>query len=157
MRMIFWVLLVLTALDICVFYSNTTAYAQTITIRGAKPSITINTAPPGGDPTPVVNTQSSIRVRPAVSQQTKVTVQVTSITGTAFSLTAVARNPEAGSAAGTVTLTSPMPATNFWMNIPIRQSPGDKYDTTIEYTASARFEDGTGLGTYTIIYTIVTQ
>jgi hypothetical protein len=134
-------LLVLTEVD---------AKAQ-MNLGGGNPTLTINSAVAGSDPTSVLNTTTTISYRGQVNV-TRITVQTT-CPGQKFTLTVVATGVTKGTAQSAVTLVNGAAALNLITNIPTVW--GSTVTATLNYTASALFSQGTGTDTHTVKYTLI--
>ncbi|MBI3585641.1 MAG: hypothetical protein HY088_00740 [Ignavibacteriales bacterium] len=132
-------------------------HAQVITVTGNK-TLTITTAVIGSEPTPVVNSTSTLsyKRRSAIA---KITVG-TSCPSQSFTLKVLAVSPTAGTAAPEVTLANGMLATDFIINIPSGSTAAWR-TATLRYTASATFAQGNstemGNDVHTVTYTLVVQ
>jgi len=135
------------------------AGAQPLRVQGGSQTLQITTALPGQQPTPVVNTGTTLRFR-RQSQISKITVS-TSCPGQRFSLRARAVSVQDGSPAPAVTLTHGMPAADLIRDIPGQPVNPPIRRATIEYTASSTFEQGNstelGADSHTVTFTIVAQ
>jgi hypothetical protein len=146
-----------TGLTVLMFFVSQ-ATAQPIDVRGGNPTLNITTGVAGGQPTPRVNTATSIRYwrQAAIS---KITVRTT-CPGQSFTLTVVATGVTRGVAAPQVTLLDGMLGVDFITNIP---SAGTWTFTTptLRYTASATYAQGNsaeeGNDVHTVTYTIQVQ
>lgn len=136
-----------------------TAGAQELRVQGGDQILQIATALPGQEPTPVVNTATSLRFR-RQPQISKITIS-TSCPGQRFTLRVRAVSVQDGTPAPIATLTHGMPATDLIRDIPGQAINPPIRRATLEYTASARFEQGnsTELGTdaHVITFTHVAQ
>jgi len=131
--------------------SSGTSYAQlNLTGNG---NTTINSALPGGQPNDAQNETSRLRIRRQAGVITKVTV-ATYCPGQKFSLRALATGNEDGVPAPEVILVHNAPAVNFLVNIPAGSA---QFRTRIRYTASATYNQGTGIDPHTVTYTLVAQ
>lgn len=124
-----------------------------ISMRGTAPTMNVVTAIAGSEPTPVINTGSSVRYS-ARAKIAKITVQ-TACPNQKFTLTVVATGVTRGVAAPAVTLLDAMPATDFITSIPTGW--GGSVQPTLRYTASPTFAQGTGTDTHTVTYTLLAQ
>ena len=124
------------------------------TLRGtANPKLNITTAVPGSEPTPAVNTGSTVRYQ-GLAYLSKITVR-TVCPNQLFDLTVDATGATSGHGSHiAVTLLNGMLAADCITSIPISAS---QIDATLTYTASAQFSDGTGTDTHTVTYTQVAQ
>jgi hypothetical protein len=135
------------------------ATAQELRVLGGDQVLQITSAEPGQEPTPVVNTTTSLRYR-RQSRVSKITI-ATSCPGQRFTLKARAVSVQDGSPSPMVTLIHGMPAADLIRDIPARFIISFFRNATVEYTASATFEDGNsaelGADSHTITFTMVAQ
>jgi hypothetical protein len=125
------------------------------TLRGtANPKINIIAAVPGSEPTPVVNSGSSVRYT-GTAVISKITVR-TVCANQKYDLSVVAGSIPAGrgTAAPAVNLVNGMIATDLIVSIPAGAA---QTTVTLQYTGAALFSDGTGTDTHTVTYTQVAQ
>ncbi len=137
------------AMTLCV----AAASSGQISMRGGNPTLNVTSAIAGSEPTPVVNTSSSVRYS-ARARIAKITVQ-TSCPNQIFPLTVVATAVTRGVAAPEVALVDGMPATDFITSIPTGW--GGSTQPTLRYTAAPTFAQGTGTDRHTVTYTILAQ
>jgi hypothetical protein len=122
-------------------------------LRGTAPRITVTTAVPGSEPTPVTSTSSQIRYSGKV-YLSKITVS-TLCPGQKFDLSVVATGSFSGHGSPvTVNLMTGALAADFITGIPANSNQNTP---TLQYTASPQFSDGTGTDTHTVTYTQVAQ
>jgi hypothetical protein len=124
------------------------------TLRGtANPSISISTAVPGSEPTPVSNTGSQIRYS-GTSVISKITVR-TVCPNQKFDLSVIATGTFTGHGSPvSVTLVNGMLAADFIISIPANSAQNTP---TLKYTCAPQFSDGTGTDNHTVYYTQVAQ
>jgi hypothetical protein len=126
--------------------------AQTLS-GTATPSITINAAVPGSEPTPKSNTGSKITYS-GKSYISKITVS-TSCPSQKFDLSVIATGVTSGHGSPvSVTLLNGMLAADFITSIP---ASATAITATLRYTAAPQFSDGTGTDTHTVTYTQAAQ
>lgn len=119
--------------------------------------MTINTALPGQQPLPIGNTSTGMLFITGAATR-KISV-ATICPGQHFTLSVLATNPSIGIAAPEVQLTDGMLGLDFITEIP----PGLPFlgFSTLQYTASATFEQGNSLelgdDLHTVTYTITDQ
>ena len=139
--------------------AGATAGAQELRVQGGNQLLQITTAVPGQEPTVVVNTATSLRYR-RQPVTTKITIS-TNCPGQSFTLRVRAVSVQDGTPAPAITLTSGMPAVDL-----IRDIPGPAVNppirrATLEYTASATFDQGNstelGVDAHVITFTHVAQ
>ncbi len=135
-------------LSVCVDFS----YSQ-LQMQGGNPTLTISTALPGGQPLPVQDGSSRVRVRRQLFTQ-KVTV-ATNCVGQKFTLRVLIFNNSVGTPAPEVTLVHNAPAVDIWRNI--AWGFGTWTTADLQYTASATFAQGTGSDVHTVTYTVLAQ
>ena len=139
--------------------ATATAGAQALSVAGGNQVLQITSAQPGQQPTPVVNTLTTLRYR-WQAQVSKITIS-TSCPGQRFSLHARAASTQDGSPAPAVTLTHGMPAADLIRDIPAWWFLPLTRQATVEYTASATFEQGNstelGADSHVITFTLVAQ
>lgn len=131
--------------------------AQQLRLQGGNITLTVATGVAGGQPAVVTNTGTSLRYR----RQTvlaKVTVQ-SSCPVQRFTLTVVATAATGGTAQPVVTLLDGMAPTDLITGIPTGGALNKT--ATLQYTASATFDQGnsTELGSdiHTVTYTLIAQ
>jgi hypothetical protein len=120
-------------------------------VRGGNQTISVTTAVAGSEPTPVVNTSSSLRYS-AQANITRITVQTT-CPNQNYTLTVVATGVTRGVAAPAVTLIDGAPASNLITNIP--KAWGGNATVTLQYTCTALFSQGSGSDVHTVKYTLI--
>jgi hypothetical protein len=144
------------ALVLC---AGAAARAQELRVQGGNQLLQITTALPGQEPTPVVNSATALRYR-RQAQISKITIS-TSCPGQRFTLRARAVSAQEGIPAPMVSLTHGMPAADLIRDIPLEGVNPPFRRATVEYTASATFEQGNstelGTDTHVITFTIVAQ
>ncbi len=121
------------------------------------PTLRITTGIPDGQLIDVVNTGASLRYSTPNYLTWKITVRTTCM-GQSFTLHVVTTDPERGTSAGEVTLISGAQAIDFITGIPGNTRNAD---ATLQYTASATFDQGhsgdEGNDRHTVTYTIQRQ
>ncbi len=131
--------------------------AQQILIRGGDPLLNIATGTPQAGPAPVVNTACSLRWH-TLAVVAKITV-TTSCPAQHFSLSVLAINVSGAVAAPEVNLLDGMPTADFITNI--QTGNPNPRNATLQYTASATYEQGNsvdlGNDVHTVTYTLVAQ
>jgi hypothetical protein len=140
-----------------VFFITAEGEGQTIRVRGGNvifPAMTTGT--PGGQLTPpATNIATSLRYstpnNPNILRKISVS---TSCTPQHFNLSVLATNVTRGAAAPAVSLVTGNPAIDFIRDIP-RNSNNAR--ATLNYTASATFNQGIGTDSHTVTYTIQAQ
>ncbi len=136
-----------------------TAGAQDLDVRGGNQVLQITSAQTGQEPTPVMNTATTLRYR-RQPQKSKITI-ATSCPGQSFTLRVRAVSVADGTPAPEVTLTSGMPAADLIRDIPAQGGNPPRRTATLEYTASATFEQGNsnevGTDSHVITFTLVAQ
>jgi hypothetical protein len=124
--------------------------AQTLS-GTATPSITINAAVAGSEPTAKSNTGSKLTYSGKI-YISKITVS-TVCPSQKFDLSVVATGNFTGHGTPlTVTLLNGMLAADFITNIPVNALSNT---ATLQYTCAPQFSDGTGTDTHTVTYTQV--
>jgi hypothetical protein len=119
----------------------------------ANPVLDITAAVPGSEPTPAVNTASTIDYK-GKAKITKITVR-TVVTGSQkFDLTVRAAVTSGHGSAVTVTLLNGMLAADFITDIP--KNAGQS-SPALTYTSAPQFSDGSGSDSHTVTYTQVNQ
>jgi hypothetical protein len=135
------------------------ARAQELRVQGGNQLLQITTALPGQEPAPVVNSATTLRYR-RQAQISKITIS-TSCPGQRFTLQARVTSAQEGVPAPTVTLMHGMPAADLIRDIPLEGASPPFRRATVEYTASATFEQGNstelGTDTHVITFTILAQ
>lgn len=148
----------------CAFFAlvlcaSATAGAQELRVQGGNQLLQITTALPGQEPTVVVNVATSLRYR-RQPQMSKITIS-TNCPGQSFTLRVRAVSVQDGTPAPAVTLTSGMPAADLIRDIPGQAINPPNRRATLEYTASATFDQGNstelGLDAHVITFTLVAQ
>jgi hypothetical protein len=144
-------------LFLCAALFSSRLGAQTISVLGGNPLLSVTTGTAVAQPVAVTNVASSLQwLRQNVI--TKITVS-TSCPGQRFSLAVLATNLAYGVAAPQVTLHNGMLATDFVKSIPTG-APRNK-TCTLRYTASATYAQGNsselGNDVHTVTYTLVAQ
>lgn len=139
--------------------AGATAVAQEVRVQGGNQLLQITTALPGQEPSPVANAATTLRYR-RQPQISKITISTT-CPGQRFSLRAQAVSAQEGIPAPAVMLIHGMPAADLIRDIPV-QGPNPPFRrATVEYTASATFEQGNsselGADSHTITFTILAQ
>ncbi len=131
--------------------------AQQFTVRGGDPFLTITTGTAQAQPAPVQNTSCSLRWK-TLDVVAKITV-ATSCPSQHFSLSVLAINVNRASAAPEVNLLDGMPAADFITDI--QTGNPNPRNATLQYTASATYEQGNsvdlGNDVHTVTYTLVAQ
>jgi hypothetical protein len=144
------------ALVLC---ASATAGAQEVRVQGGNQLLQITTALPGQEPTVVVNTATSLRYR-RQPQTSKITIS-TNCPGQSFTLRVRAVSVQDGTPAPAVTLTNGMPAADLIRDIPGQAINPPNRRATLEYTASATFDQGNstelGADAHVITFTLVAQ
>jgi len=131
---------------------SSSSYSQ-INIQGGSPTLTISTALPGGQPLPVQDVSTRLRVRRQLYTQ-KVTV-ATNCVNQKFTLRVLIFNNSIGTPAPEVTLVHNAPAVDIWRNISAGFWTWTNAD--LRYTASATFAQGVGSDVHTVTYTVLAQ
>jgi len=146
----------LFALALC---AGATAGAQELRVQGGNQLLQITTAPPGQEPTVVVNTATSLRYR-RQPETSKITIS-TNCPGQNFTLRVRAVSVQDGTPAPAITLTNGMPAVDLIRDIPGQAVNPPIRRATLEYTASATFEQGNstelGVDAHVVTFTHVAQ
>ena len=149
-------LLTLSVLLVC---AGTIVQSQELRVQGGNQLVQITTALPGAEPTPVVNTATTLRFR-RQPEATKITIS-SSCPGQRFNLRVRAVSVEDGNPAPPVNLLHGMPAMDLIRDIPGQRINPPIRRATLEYTASATFEQGNsdelGVDSHTITFTHVAQ
>ena len=144
------------ALALC---AGATAGAQGMRVQGGNQLLQIATALPGQEPTVVVNTATSLRYR-RQSETSKITIS-TNCPGQNFTLRVRAVSVQDGTPAPAITLTNGMPAVDLIRDIPGQAVNPPIRRATLEYTASATFDQGNstelGVDAHVITFTHVAQ
>ena len=139
--------------------AGATAGAQELRVQGGNQLLQITTALPGQEPTVAVNTATSLRYR-RQPVTTKITIS-TNCPGQSFTLRVRAVSVQDGTPAPAITLTSGMPAVDLIRDIPGQAVNPPIRRATLEYTASATFEQGNstelGVDAHVITFTHVAQ
>ncbi len=145
-------------IGMCTIGVMRTAPAQSLAMQGGNITLTIATATPGSEPTPIVDAATKIRFKGDVSLPTKITVQ-TVCPGQKFNLTVEATAVGDGTAAPAVSLTNGMLATDIVTNIGVASKKN--FTLTLQYTASATFAQGNSIelgdDAHTVTYSLVAQ
>lgn len=139
--------------------ASATAGAQALSVAGGNQVLQITSAQPGQEPTPVVNSLTSLSYR-RQSKISKITIS-TSCPGQRFTLRVRAVSVQDGTPTSTITLTNGMPAADVVRDIPAQGGIPPRRSAALEYTASSTFDQGnsTELGTdsHVITFTLVAQ
>jgi hypothetical protein len=138
---------------VVIFFVHYTVEAQTLTILGTAPTLTITTGTSRTQPVNAVNTGCRLRYRQNISNPWKITVQ-TNLVNPQFTLSVYASNVGRGTAAGTVILDD----TNAHDFITGITRSTTNATATINYVASALYSQGNavefGTDVHRVTYTL---
>lgn len=134
------------------------AYSQPIAVQGGNQTMTVTTAVIGSEPTAVINTAVSLRIRRQAAIS-KVTAQTT-CPGQSFNLAVVVTSTPIGTIGPQVNLVDGALPLDILTSIPNTGAANQK-TVAIRYTASSTFAQGNsaemGADVHTVTYTIIAQ